>query len=84
MLNGEYAEVLGWQNRDAAEFEEKEVCEFVANVILYNYKQYKKRVAKGHRLNLEKLNARFKNNKLKKNFRAFFSKITFRKKEKSK
>ena len=83
LLHGEYAEKLGWQNRDAEEFEEKEVCEFVANVILYSYKQFKKRVAKGHQLNLERLESTFKNNRIKKNLCAFLAKITFMKKKKA-
>lgn len=83
MLNSEYAEKLGWQNREAEEFEEREVCEFVANIILYTHKQYKKRVAKGHRLNLNRLKATCKNNSFKKKLGAFFAKVTFRKKKKA-
>lgn len=77
MLHGEYAENLGWQGREAEEFIEKDVCEFVASVILYTHKQYKKRVSKGHHLNLDRLTATFKNNKIKKKFSAFFRAITF-------
>ena len=82
MLHNEYAENLGWQNRETEEFEEKDVCEFVANVILYTHKQYKKRLAKGHRLDLDKLAARFKNAKIKKRLLAFFRALTFRKRKK--
>ena len=81
MLNDKYAEDLGWNDRETEDFEEKEVCEFVANVILYTHKQYKKRVEKGHHLNLDKLTAVFKNNSSKKKFRSFFSCFAFRRKK---
>ncbi len=84
MLHAEFSEKLGWHGREADEFEEKDVCEFVANVILYSHKQYKKRVAKGHRINIDKLSSIFKNKKIKKKFSAFFAKLTLRKKKKEK
>ena len=65
MLNLEYAEKLGWQNREPEEFEDAEVCEFVAGVLLYTHKQHKKRVAKGHHVNVDRLSASLKNKKLK-------------------
>ena len=83
MLSEKYAEELGWNNREAEDFDEKDVCEFVANVILYTHKQYKKRVAKGYHLNLDNLTAIFKNNKIKKKLRAFFMAISFRRRKKA-
>ena len=83
MLHEGYAEKLGWSARSADEFEEAVVCEFVASVIIYTHKQYKRRVAKGHHLNLDKLTSIFKNNKIRKKIRAFFAAITFRRKKKA-
>ena len=80
MLHTKYAEELGWLSREAEDFEEKDVCEFVANVILYNHKQYKKRISKGHRLDLDRLASTFKNDKIKKKIRAFFAAFSFKKK----
>ena len=81
MLHTKYAEELGWLSREAEDFEEKDVCEFVANVILYNHKQYKKRISKGHRLDLDRLASTFKNDKIKKKIRAFFAAFSFKKKK---
>ena len=81
MLHSEYAEALGWQGRAAEDFEEADVCEFVASVILYAHKQYKKRIAKGHRLDLDRLTSTFKNNKIKKKFCSVFAILRFKKKK---
>ena len=83
MLHNGKVHELGWNDREADDFEEKDVCEFVANLVLYTHKQYKKRVARGYRLNLDKLSVLFKNNRSKKRIRSFFSKITFRKNKKT-
>ena len=40
MLHEKYAEELGWVGKGASKFANAEVYEFVANVGLYNYKQY--------------------------------------------
>lgn len=72
MLHEEYSESLGWNGKETEDFEESDVCEFVASVILYTHKQYKKRLAKGYRLDLDRLAAAFKNNGLRKKFRALF------------
>ena len=80
MLHSEYAESLGWQGRAAEDFEEADVCDFVANVVLYTHHQYKKRLAKGYRIDLDRLAEIFKNDKIKKKIRTFFTAVTFRRK----
>lgn len=55
MLHSGYAERFGWYQHEARDFEETEVCDFAANVGLYTHKQYKKRIAVGRRLKIEKL-----------------------------
>ena len=42
MLHEKYAEELGWVGKNATKFADGEVYEFVANVGLYNHKQYKR------------------------------------------
>lgn len=81
ILHNKYVDELGWQSRESEEFEEKDVCEFVANVILYSHKQYKKRVAKGHHIDIDRLTTTFKNNKIKRKFATFFRTITFTRKK---
>lgn len=49
-LHGGYAEKLGWSGREASDYDDEDVCEFVANVQLYNHKQYKKRLLQGKML----------------------------------
>ena len=68
----EYAEKLGWDTADAADFESEEVLDFVANNIMYTHKQYEKRGRKGRRVRIERVGPylRFKE-KLEK-FKAFF------------
>ncbi len=52
LLHYTYAEKLGWLDRSEDFFERAEVCEFCANVQLYNFAQYQKRCDKGIRLKL--------------------------------
>ena len=79
LLHNKYVDTLGWQGRETDDFEEKDVCEFVANIILYTHDQYKKRLDKGYQLDFEKLTAAFRNNKTKKRFGAFFKSLFLRK-----
>lgn len=51
MLHGEYAELLGWQDKNAADFESEEVCEFVVFVQLYDYGEYRHRLSSGKKIN---------------------------------
>ncbi len=82
LLHCEYAEGLGWHGNEAEAFDEEEVCEFCANIELYTHKQYKKRLAKGHRLDLGRLGTTFKNAKRRKKLRSFFAALSIRKKKK--
>ena len=66
LLNSEYAEKFGWKNKTSEDYDEESVCEFASNVQLYNYNQYKKRLARGHKLNLDKLRGAFNNVNVKK------------------
>ena len=83
LLHCEYAEKLGWHGSEAEAFDEAEVCEFCANIELYPHKQYKKRLAKGHKLDLDRLGTTFKNAKRRKRMRSFFASLSMRKKNKT-
>ena len=50
-----YAEKLGWDLADAADFESAEVLDFVASVIMYNHKQYEKRGKKGQHVRIDRV-----------------------------
>ena len=82
LLHNEYAESLGWQDREPDEFEDREVCDFVANVLLYTHKKYKKRLSKGHYLSFSRLKAGLKKMAMRKKLKAFFDKIFFWRKKK--
>ena len=72
MLHNGMVHELGWNDREAEDFEEQDVCEFVASIVLYTHKQYKKRLAKGRRFTFDKLKIMFESGKMKKSFRSFF------------
>jgi glycosyltransferase involved in cell wall biosynthesis len=80
MLNGEYAERLGWVGKTAEKFADPQVYEFVVNVSLYNYKQYKRFAANKKGQGTAMLDQKVAVAKRRKNIRSFFAK--FSKKEK--
>ena len=82
MLHDGMNEMLGWEEHEAEDFEKKEVCEFSANVEMYTYEQYKRRLAMGRKLDKERLAETLKQNKRRKRIRNFFAKL-FGKKKKS-
>lgn len=72
LLHNDYAETLGWHLRGVGDFERREVCEFVMNVVLYDHTTYIKRLAKGIKLRLDKFATSFKNVKLRKKISSIF------------
>ena len=80
MLHEEYAELLGWQGKDASDFESVEVCEFAVYVQLYNYTEYKRRKSRGKKFSASRVKQDVELAKKKKRFRRFISKIFGRKK----
>lgn len=81
MLHDGMNEMLGWEEHEAEDFEKKEVCEFSANVEMYTYEQYKRRLAMGRKLDKEKLSETLKQNKRRKRIRTFFAKLFGKKKK---
>ena len=82
MLHEEYAELLGWQGKDASDFESVEVCEFAVYVQLYNYTEYKRRKSRGKKFSASRVKQDVQLAKKKKRFRRFFGKIFGRKDKK--
>ena len=74
MLHEEYAEILAWTKAEPEYFESPEVCDFVANVIVYNHKQYVKREDRGLKLRLENVGRALKAIQLRKRIKEFFKK----------
>ena len=71
MLHDYYAEQLDWMNKDDADFERTDVCEFVAEVLMYTHDQYVRRLATGitHSGGVKRASKRAR---LKKKIRAIF------------
>lgn len=65
LLHGGYAEMFGWYQHEAQDFEHKEVCDFAANVGLYSHEQYLKRLDKGRELNIDKITKESLNRRIK-------------------
>ncbi len=81
MLHDGMNEMLGWGEHEAEDFEKKEVCEFSANVEMYTYEQYVRRLAMGRKLDKERLAETLKQNKRRKQIRTFFGKLFGKKKK---
>ncbi|MBQ8879448.1 MAG: glycosyltransferase [Clostridia bacterium] len=91
LLHGGFADSFGWYSHEAEDFEDKDVCDFAANVGLYTHSQYERRLKKGRELNIDKLTKKelvrkIKNNKngerLSEKFKGFFGKIFGKKRKK--
>ena len=82
LLHDGYAEELGWTTVEPDEFENDEVRDFVANVIIYNAKQYDKREKKGLRVKIKNVAKTIRARKKRTKVREFFSSI-FKRKNKS-
>ena len=74
LLHEQYAEELGWTNAEPEYFESSAVCDFVANVIVYNHKQYVKRESKGLKVQLKNVGRAIKAIQLRKRIKSFFAK----------
>lgn len=55
MLHGEYAELMCWNGKSLSDFDSPEICEFVANVEMFDHDLYRKRLSRGLTLRLENL-----------------------------
>lgn len=82
LLGSKYVESLGWHGRESDEYEDIEICEFVANLELYTYKQYKKRLLKGRSLAVERISRARKGARFRKKICSIFSCLIPKKKKK--
>ncbi len=82
LLHDNYAEELGWPEHSSEDFYRTEVCDFCANVTMYNHDQYRRRIKRGKKLNAERVDKTLQHNQKRKAIRGFFKKL-FSKKEKS-
>ncbi|MBQ2793903.1 MAG: glycosyltransferase [Clostridia bacterium] len=82
LLRNKYSELLGWHGRAAEDFYEITVCEFVANLEMYDYKQFKRRPTKTEGTHHKRLSQMFRMAKNRTKIRNFFGKIFGSKKNK--
>ncbi len=80
MLNGGYAESLGWNEYSIDSFFNDDVREFAAGVQMFTYDLYKKRESKGRRLKTERIEQDIRNANKRKKMKKFFSKLFTKKK----
>lgn len=79
MLHEGYAIELGWNDHPVDDFERAEICAFCANVEMYTHDQYRKRLARGRRLEQDEIDK-----KLKRNYRKKYLVSLFKRKNKKK
>ena len=81
MLHDGYAEKLGWDKAEPDDFESEDVRDFVANVLIYTHKQYKKRESLGLKVRISSVKRSIKALNARKRFKEFFSKLFGKNKE---
>ncbi len=81
MLHTEYADILGWKQAEPYYFESEEVCDFVANVLMYNHKHYIRREDRGFKVHLGRVRSAIKTIELREKIKSFFKRIFRRKGE---
>ncbi len=79
VLHDGYNEKMGWKDYTKDDFQQLEVCEFVACVELYNYNEYKKMISRRHLPRLDRLKQILNSAKSRKKFKQFFAKIFHKK-----
>ena len=80
LLHDTYAEDFGWTDIEPEDFEDKLLCDFVANVLLYTHRQYAKRMRKGRRVKIKSVGRVLKAKETRKKVRKFFASIFRRRK----
>ena len=75
LYHDEFAELLGWSKAKPEEFESEEVRDFVANILLYNHSQYKRREDNGLKVRIENLGEELRKQKWWRSFTGFFARI---------
>ena len=81
LLHREYYERLGWKGKYSEKFENAEVYEFIANVGLYTYRQYKRFGPRKPGQEVVLLDLKVARAKNRKTLRSFFARIFGKKKK---
>lgn len=81
MLHDKYSASLGWDDAVAEDFDKKDICEWQANIEMYNFDQFKRRSARGKELDADTVDTKLKRNKRIRRIREFFAKLFPRKKK---
>ncbi len=74
-----YAEQLGWTKAGAGDFEDVEIRDFTASVLIYNHAQYLKREERGYTVNIDGVGQEIKRVRFRKRVKRFFSRLFGRK-----
>ena len=72
MYHEQYAEQLGFAEREVSDFFDADVCEFVLNVQMYSHNEYLKRLSRGAKANLQNMPQNVDMAKKRKRIRNFF------------
>lgn len=76
LLHEEYAEKLGWHDRPVSDISNDNLADFMLNILLYNSKQYKKRIQKGAKNpSKDKMGVYLSRHNKRERFKAFFAGI---------
>ena len=81
LLHNTYAEELGWTKAEPEYFEDAEVCDFVASVLIYTHKQHMKLDDKGAKVKIKSVGRTLKNTQIRKKIKEFFAKIFHKNKD---
>ena len=75
MLHESYGEKLGWTKAEPEDFENEEVRDFTAGVLMYTHKQHSSRTDKGLKVQISKVGQKLKKLEMRKKIKSFFAKL---------
>ena len=81
LLHDTYAEELGWTKAEPEYFEDSEVCDFVASVLVCTHKQHTKLDDKGIKVKIKNVGRILKSMEIRKKTKEFFAQIFHKKKD---
>lgn len=82
MYHEEYAELLGFSDREASDFFDEDVCKFIINIQMYDHAEYEKRLSKGAKTEIRNMPQNVDMAKKRKKVKNFFLKIFGKKNKK--
>ena len=78
-LHDTYAEILGWDKAEPEYFISEDVRDFIASVLVYDYKQYTALDKSGEQINISTVGKRIKHNKFRRKIKDFFTRLAGKK-----